>query len=1174
MTQKILSEIGKDLPTASVNKMIVGKTSIDVELVVKDQLDDELNGTWFSNEKLGNLLKLVVVMSKSEEATKIMSLGSDATSLCDKTVGKLERESLVEEVIRLTNPSLLSRSRRGLTREKRRILKLIDENTEVKFLNLSKDFKGSFDDVIRSEKQEIEGQEVTNVYYGVRYDLEPDEDHVSVFSYVKMDIREFGERFDIDTSSSGLDSFTGEVNLEKVITSREIVRRSRVFFQNGRLFNGPVRYSMREGRYQSDDRVRTRLDTRIVRNPKIIDEREIMSLGQIRTEFDNLSFSIVSDNSRTRDNMNSKIKPSYFSPLFHTKDENDNIRFMFSIDTSEILTRNSIYGPLFSKLSFSKRQDILARVLIRNLEVRRVRVKSSVGSSNKLGAGQNKSVVFDKEVPPTVLASIGEKTPRSVSPVENGSVSLSEEDTFLSINRGDISLRTFSGIDKTFSNITDGFYQYEVSVEVTDTIKEYLEEQISDLRNSISTLNDYYNFSTVIGPTLEKAEISNPHIDLEVESGTTEGEDKSHYEAFSNKFTRRFYKSCVDKYKTPMNYPWVSVPATFVDLVSGFTSGLDRKTKERIVSSMRHSMSPVTGNPTNIMRVMKMIESFTSKVEDISKISIKPSIPTTSLNSSTQKATQKTSKAPTKSFSAYKRFDETFDSNTTRSFGFNYIDPDLGSENDTGLKKVTNFDFQERVDLETERFFSDKEADISLSMGTGTVLRKQSVEDTSYGFLTPLSFLDSRVVYDFTDTTPRRRTTRFRRRGISGQSKINTFSFLLERIVTDSKAKDTLDRNNILSNENSVTITPVGDKDFSYYPEQKRVRKRASDYHRQASVVELYDYLAKEKATESGTAGSSTFLNMKSSRIKKDKRNPFKTARVLKRSGRNSISIMNLEGEQRVISTSRYSGMPNQIKSIFLRTVKNNSDVVTGEFLEDMVRNYNFEGSLEYKFTVGKIAKMHYLSGYRQMRKSGQISKVPIWRPLNKRVVDRLSGKSVLCKLSPHHDMYVGYSQTPGLNTNVYNEYFVLDVQRDVVAPLEDLPDTDQQPFTQRRDMTAPAEGDGAEDTKRRMNIRPKSGISLVDMTPKQISEIDLSNFSDEEIGNLNALQLAGVPEAVRNRLSRKRTKISVNNLMCLSLSEERESEEFRNASAKTAVVPRRSIRKVDKKKESNKDVM
>ena len=69
MTGKILSEIGKDLPTAAVSKMVVGKTSVDVEVLVRDQLDEQLTGTWFNNEKLGNLLKLVVVMSKSEEAT-------------------------------------------------------------------------------------------------------------------------------------------------------------------------------------------------------------------------------------------------------------------------------------------------------------------------------------------------------------------------------------------------------------------------------------------------------------------------------------------------------------------------------------------------------------------------------------------------------------------------------------------------------------------------------------------------------------------------------------------------------------------------------------------------------------------------------------------------------------------------------------------------------------------------------------------------------------------------------------------------------------------------------------------------------------------------------------------------------------------------------------------------
>jgi len=963
--------------------------------------------------------------------------------------------------------------------------------------------------------------------------------------------------------------------LENVITSRSLVRRSRVFFQNGRIFNGPVKYSLRDGRYHSDPRGKrsSRLETRVVRNPKIIDEREIMSLGQIRTEFDNLSFSIASDNSRTRDNMDSKIVPSYFSPLYHTKDENDNVRFMFSVDTSEILTRNSIYGPLFSKLSFAKKQDILERVMIRNLEIRRVRVKGSVGSSNKLSAEQNRTEIYDKDIPPTTLLSVGEKSPRSFSPVSNGTFSFSEEDAFLFINRGNISLRTFSGIDKTFSGITDGFYKYEVSIEVTDTIREYLEEQLSDLRNAISALNDYYNFSTLIGPTLEMAEISNPHIDLEVESGAVEGEDKSHYEAFSDKFTRRFYKSCVEKYKTPMNYPWVSVPATFVDIVSGFTNGLDRETKSRIVSSMRHSMSPITGNPGNIMKIMKMIELFTIKVMDISSISNKPSVLSTS-SSSTRKTRQKSSKAPTKSFTAYKRFSETFDSNSTRSFGFNYLDPDAGSENDTGLKKVTNFEFQERVDLETERFFADKEADVSLSLGTGTAIRKQSIESTSYGFLTPLSFLNGGVVHDFTDTEPKKRTRRFRRLGISSQSKVDSLNFLLERIVTDSKAKDTFDRNNILSNEYSVTISPSGEGSFSYYPEQKRKRIFRRDYHQNISVVELYDYLTKEKSN-------------------KEIKNPFKSAKIIKRSGNNplteKIHFSDLMGTSKTMRSRTYSAMPNQLKSIFLRSVRNNSDVVTGEFLEDMARYYNFEGSLEYSFTVGKIAEIHYLVGYRTLRNS--TSKTPQWRVLKKSAVDRLSGKSVLCRMVPYSNSRAGYSQTAGLNVNVYNKYFMLEVQRNVVATPEDIPadatgtglESDQQPFTQRRDSVSAGEeslpesdarAETTSSSTKRLNIPPKIGVPLKDMTPKQIGEIDLSNFSDEEIGSLNPLQLASVPEGTRNRLSRRRAKFSINNLMCIAISEEKESDEFRNANARTSVVPRKSIRKIDKKEDSSKGVM
>jgi len=1194
MTGKILSEIGKDLPTAAVNKMVVGKTSVDVEVRVRDQLDEQLTGTWFNNEKLGNLLKLVVVMSKSEEATNILSLGNDAIGLCDKTVGRIERQSLSEEIVRLTKPHLLGGSRAGLTREKNRILNLIDRNTEVKILNLSKDFKGSINDIIRSEKQEIEGMEISNIYYDMRYSLEPDEDHVSIFSYVKMDIRDFGERFSIDTSKAGLDAFNGEVSSEKVITSNSIVRRSRVFFRNGRTFNGPVRYSFRNGRYLTDlQGSNFKLETRLIRNPKIIDEREIMSVRDIRSQFDNLSLAVLTKNKVSRDNLESRKVPSYFSPLYHTKDENDNVRFMFSVNTSEILIRNSIYGPLFSRLSFAKRQDILERSLIKNLEVRKVRVKKASFTANNLNTNQTKGEIFDKNEPPVTLGRTGEKEPRSFPPVNNSEFSISEEDPYFGYNRGDTSVRSFSGIDKTFSTISDGFYQYEIEIEVSDTIPDYLEGQISELKEAISILNEYYNFGTLISPTLEKAEISNPHVDLDVESGSTESPDKSHYEAYSNKFTRRFSKVAREKYESPSNYPWVTVPAAFVDLVSGFVSNFPEEKKAQIVSSMRHSMSPVTGNPTNILLIIKMMESFTKKVEDISALPSKPSISSASSTSSTNLDVQKTSKSPTKSYTEYKRFDATFNSDSTKSFGFNYFDTDLGNTSDMGLKTLTNLDYDKRIDEETERFFTSKDVDINPSVGNNTATRRTSIETASYGYLTPVSFMDGKVVYDFTQEKQRPRGYHAWRRKMA---KDNDFMFLLERIVTNSTAKDVLDRNGIFSNEYSVTISPLGSGNhFSCYPDQKSHRRVSTPkLQSQLSVIELYDYILKEKSNEDNVRTQLLSPNQRRVRGKK-RSNPFKSVDIVSQKN-NWMKIKTLQGQSRWIRSPIFSGLPNQLKAIFLRNAQNNHDAVTGEFLENISRNYDHMGSVEYGFTVGKLSRVSFLRGYRRTRKGGVSVKSPIWRTLDKRMYDRLAGKSILCRVRPYSSKSTGYSQTPGLDVNVYNEYFILDIQRDTVIPDGDTQLPEDQEASRAGQQTAPDAVAGAEqragvDTGADASTGAGSGTGadsgtvadagadsedsdgtgadsrrqLSDMTPQEISDLDLSRYSDEEISKLNALQLASVPESRRRRLSRRRSRVSRNNLMCIAMADENESEEFRNANARTSVVPNRSIRTAGK---------
>lgn len=1146
MPDKVLSTIGNELPTASVNRMVIGKDSIAVELVVKDQLDEQLTGTWFNNEKMGNLLKMVVVMSRDEEATRILSLGSDVVGLCDKTVGKLERESLAEEIVRLTKPNMLSGARRGLQREKRRILKLIDTNTEVRILNLSDDFEGSTRDIVRSEKQEIDGIEVSDIYYNIKYPLLPDEDHASIFSYIKMDIREFGERFGIDTSRAGLDAFNGDVDLEKIITSKKIIRRSRVFFRNGNIFNGRVRYSSSTGKYLSTQRGgEETLSTRVIRNPKVIDEREMLSVREIRTEFDNLSFAISSGNKISRDNLESKKVPSYFSPLMSTKDEDDNVRFMFSINTSEILTRNSIYGPLFANLSFAKKQDILERSLIRNIEVRRVRVKPSSFSANRLETEQTKGEVFDKDTPPMVICRTGESEPRSLNEINGELASFSEQDIFLHRNRG-MSMRTFSGTDRAFSNITDGFYQYEVSVEVTDTIKPYLQEQVEELNDAISKLVEYYNFSTLISPTLEQAEISNPHIDLDAEMGGTEAPDKSHYEAYSNKFTRRFAKEASKKYGSLRNSPWISIPTVLVDLVSGFVSNFPEDKKSQIASSLRHSMSPVTGNPTKILSVIKMMESFAKKVADLSALPSKPTISASANTSTTGKEVKGTSKSPTKSFSATKRFEETFDTNQTKNFGFNYFDTELGSVQDLGLKRVSNLDYDDRVELETEKFLSDSDVDVNLTLGDKKITRNSKVGDASHSYFTPVSFLDSGVLYDFSDVEDEDLSGKFRRRSVSLFSKINTYSFLLEKIITDSKAKDMLERNNILSDDYNVTISPINQgNSFSWYPEQTRGRRGVKSYVQQITAVEFFDYLANMKSEE--LIKPSRFLS--SRRRDKEKKqnisstNPFKSVGIVsagksRRRFSSSFVISTLSGDERTMRKSRWNQLPNQIKSMYLSSNQEGNNKIVGDFVGEMSTNYSSDGFLEYKFTMGKIMQVMFLVGY-------DGTKSPIWRRLTKRRYDALSGKKVVCKLEPYRNEAVGYRQTSGLDLNVYNKCFLLDVQREVLEPAGTL-----------RLSTAQEDG---------------QTIEMSSMSPQQVSELDFDIVSDGEILKMNDLQLDKIPEGRRRRLSRTSSKVSRNGLMCNLLADEKENEEFKNAKARTGFVPTKKTRDTNKKSKTQK---
>ena len=169
---------------------------------------------------------------------------------------------------------------------------------------------------------------------------------------------------------------------------------------------------------------------------------------------------------------------------------------------------------------------------------------------------------------------------------------------------------------------------------------------------------------------------------------------------------------------------------------------------------------------------------------------------------------------------------------------------------------------------------------------------------------------------------------------------------------------------------------------------------------------------------------------------------------------------------------------------------------------------------------------------------------------MNKKRYDALSGNKVVCKIIPYRNNRVAYKQTSGLDLNVYNNHFILDIQREVLQPANpSLLEADEGP----------------------VNLDTGETTSIVDLTPKQVSELDFDLVTDNDILKMSDSQLDGVPDDRKRRLSRRSSRVSRNGLLCNLMSDEKETDEFRDANARTGFVSSSRVREVNKKSKEQK---
>jgi len=712
-----------NLPSTIFSHIEINKDNFIVKLEVSDTLDSQGVGTWFNNDNIGDMLELVVIRAETEEMRRVLSCASTSPTLADPNLPS-NRADVILWYHLLTSGQGASPSKRM------ELLDRVRKNTYVRKTSLNHDFVGSREQIIDSELEDGK----TKVYYDFNFPLsrldndildgtKPGDLDVSVFAFIKVNTDRIQEEMNFSFREG--EYYHGNAVSEKIISNNEFQNTSFIYrTADNNIFHGTVEDDG-SGEYRGLlDGQRVVLTKETIKNYKIMNNRDKTSLKSFKMGFNHTPYKIVKSSRVTNDSMFNGQNPAYFSDLHHTKNRFDNVLAMFSINKSELLERNTLFGPLLSSMSNLKKQEMVEKCRIKNLTIKRVRVTDQSERVTGINTTKNQYVKLDKNEPDTLLLSIGE-TEQGVFPeVNNDKVFFTEENMFVS--NPSYGIKSYSFEDKEFKDITDGMYQYEIEVEITDPLINFLSEKLDSYNLEVSKLSQYYHFAS---------------------------SDKTYYNPNKKRFASKFGTIVRDEFNNdPEQFPWITAPAKYIDTLTEFAPRVSSTLKNKFLQGVSNIISPDTGNPDEINILLKLMEAAAGRLKEMSGLSKKPSISHTG-GSQTQSSNQSSKKSGVKTHKESYRFSTIVNSESKKQFGYEYI---AFGGTQTGIKRLNDEEYTARVEDETLKFFQTAEEKITfkarmLSRGTvGGVMRTIgrnrnfhfSLEDKKYSFLTPQSFIN------------------------------------------------------------------------------------------------------------------------------------------------------------------------------------------------------------------------------------------------------------------------------------------------------------------------------------------------------------------------------------------------------------------------------------------------
>lgn len=739
-------------------------------------------------------------------------------------------------------------------------------------------------------------------------------------------------------------------------------------------------------------------------------------------------------------------KNSLFSNMDISRDSESNCNFVFSINFNNLIRQKGLEGDI---LTSNNSVNIFDYILVESIKVFRRRVYGSPLSGEKANNTSTSKKFRPPRPPPSFnkyrmdrigdveqiqvktganyikqfskkysvdrtreliveayeengVFKISESTGDGVSTLKRINNIFNEEST---VNN----FLTFTGTDNSVRKASNGFYQYEVELNIRDERKKYFEDAAQTLSKHIETLQKIISIHAI---------------------------SPDYYDSLADKFTVKFINdlsiSGEQLIQVSGDY-WEEIPRDFLkiyDIVS--KNSLSITDKQEISLTMKNILSPISGNSKGYLRIQRILEDLLNSVENniLSSFS-KKSDKGTKVKVFKGKSNGNSNNAFRKNIITNVVFQEYFNASFQPNFGNLFFDIDdtqlVNSE--PGVRFISYEDFDTYKNAETEKYYTSPNASVAISKFPEA---SSFTDKMAYSYFTPS------VVYDKYNQP--QKYNKF----LSNENK--SLSAVIDNLIKDKPE-------NI-----APSITSTGPKKVSEV-EEERLNSKLTNYFSsnfETSIIveeesnQVTDY-KNDKNTKKANANDfggvlKKDVAVQKSIIKKEKLGSsiFKkifSRNITEKNRDSSVKVENFKPDVLInvdgINNSVVAQLPNQIKALIVsqdqRNVADTSPVssVKSEMLELINGDpfSNEETFMKAKYMFETIVKVEYLSGYEKISGTNQQSpRSPIWKTLDDNIFNdaKKQNKKLYCKIVPYSSEVFNIQYDEKQSLPILEKYFFI----------------------------------------------------------------------------------------------------------------------------------------------------